>query len=242
MFVRILFSLVIVAVVVLSLGWVGCSDNKSTTTTFTDSNSNAGTIKYYFPVSEGQVSTYQIRNGDGTTHQVTLQVGPETQFNGQTASIWLVNNHSGLIDTSYSVVTSSAVYFYENAHSDPELILQLPLQPGSAWSRFGYTNIETGYGTTDTTTAVIDTTQGRPNAKVFPTEGSDILTVDKVESVTLSDGNVYSSAVRVSNAAANGTTNYYWYVPGIGLTKYVLGATDAYPNGQTMGELVSYHR
>jgi hypothetical protein len=256
MFVRTFLLLIIVAAVMLSLGWVGCSNNRTTTTTITDSYSYAGTISYYFPVSEGQVSTYQVRNADGSTDLVNLQVGPKMELNGQAASIWLSSKNGSNVDTSYSVVTESAVYFYDNARSEPELVLQLPLQPGRAWSRFGYTSIVTGGETTDTTSnpyndllypkdtasTLPDTTQGGYTAKVYPTEGADVITVDKVEMISLSNGNVYSASVRVSNTATDGTTNYYWYVPGIGLTKYVIGATSLYPNGQRIGELVSYHR
>lgn len=67
------------------------------------------------------------------------------------------------------------------------------------------------------------------------------MTVDKLESIELTSGRYFSGVYRVSNDAGANTRNYYWYAPGVGLVKYVLGAVDSNdPTGGIQAELIDY--
>ena len=57
----------------------------------------------------------------------------------------------------------------------------------------------------------------------------------------MTNGDYYTAAYRISTETAGVLTNYYWFVPGVGLVKYVTGATDDNPaNGDVVGELMEY--
>ncbi len=253
MFVRASLFLTVAMAIALSLAWVGCS-NETKTTTYTDSSTPIGGLAYYFPVNEGSTATYQVVHADGSTELITHRIDAQTEINSSPARIWLTIIGKGSPDTSYTVSTDSAVYVYDNTRSIPEQVLHLPLRPGSSWERYSYGNIGTGFsdngGTndgsgqtgSDTVKYPVDTNGSGFNSKVIPTDGSNVLTIDRVETLVLSNGDVYAGALRVSNSMNTSGVNHYWYVPGIGLTKYVVGASDSYPNGQTMGELVAYHK
>ena len=87
-----------------------------------------------------------------------------------------------------------------------------------------------------------DSDNGGVVGKVFPTTGSNVRWVARVETITLNDGVVFSGAAKVVNQLSNGSTNQYWFAPGFGLVRYVIGATQSYPNGQQVGELVSFSK
>jgi len=130
------------------------------------------------------------------------------------------------------------LYYYSATNADPEKILQVPLSNGSSWATSDvvsddFTDIITGTKTDSTNNPNI-------NSKNFPTVTAVNFTVEATESIQLNTGNSYSQAVRLSTP--NGTRkNYYWYAPGIGLVRYVIGAsTSSYPNGDIVGEIDSY--
>jgi len=244
---RALLFVITVLAVALCFGWVGCT-NETTSTLDSSGYTTTGQLNSYFPTNQGRVSTFQIRQADGSTELITMTAGPQTTISNRPATMWLVKHGNNAPDTSYSVVTDSSVYFYENAGATPERILKLPLQPGNTWDRYTYIDINTGIdsgnggGGPDTLQGTNGGGMRGINAKSFPTEGANTLRIDKSETVSLSNGEVYAGAVRVSNTNDNGLTNYYWYVPGLGLTKYLLGAGSATSTAQTTGELVSYYR
>ena len=233
----------------LCLGWIGCSTNSGSSVGSPEAHS-IGDIARYFPLDEGYSTFYRIRHCDGTDETATFKVGREVIIGGTSAVEWLSSDDGG-IDTSYFEVTDSAIYYYRYTAYPREKILQLPLEPGNSWSRYsdsendtdtdgGFTDIITGddddYKYSDTTT---DNTDLFGNS--FPTIGSGTMTVEQIERLQLSSGEFYGRALRVSNAGAAGTTNYYWYVSGVGLAKYVIGATsNSYPEGKIVGELVLY--
>ncbi len=246
MMLRALLLVITILAVVLCFGWVGCS-NETTSTLDSTGLASTGQLNSYFPSNQGRVSTFQVRQADGTTELITMTAEARTSLANRPATMWLVKHGNNAPDTSYSVVTDSAVFFYENAGATPEKVLELPLQPGNTWDRYAYIDINTGIDSGNGGNGP-DTLQGTDggmrgiNAKSFPTEGANTLRIDQSETVTLSNGEVYASAIRVSNTNTNGLTNYYWYVPGLGLTKYTLGAGNSTSSAQTVGELVNYYR
>lgn len=196
----------------------------------------------YFPLNEGFSTTYEINNSNGPTESISYKVGRQISFHTGIATEW-ISNRNGVKDTSYFVQTSSSLIFYESKKAKPEVILINPLTAGKSWSRFDVSD----NGVVDTNSIINpqdkpnDTTGGGINLVSFPTDGSDQMMVDKIESVELDRIGYFSKVVRVSNDAGGGAKNYYWYAEGVGMIKYVLGATNFNdPHGSVEGELIYY--
>ena len=220
----------------------GCSNNfvqAVAPTTY-----SIGEAASFFPLEEGYQASYQIGSIYGSSEIVSYTVGQDVSLLGQTATLWIANN-DGRKDTSYFVQNGSSLVFYEDKKSEPEIILDFPLTLGKTWSRFDIPesqNIDTtgtDSGNIDKDSTLGDGALGLTST--FPIEGTALMTVDKIESVELSDGSYYSSVVRVSNDAGGNTRNYYWYASGIGMIKYILGGINPEnPTGGIQAELISH--
>jgi len=232
------------------LVWLGCSTNNSGSSVGPLNQQSASDIVLYFPLNQGYSTTYEIRSSDGSIETVNFKVGKEVTFLGRPVVEWLSYDKQG-IDTTYFEVTETALYYYTSSRYPCEKILELPLEPGHSWSRYsqgqtygdstngGFTDIITDYRYKDNNGDT--TTITPPLGKTFPTIGSGEMTVEQIERLEMSSGALYSDAVLISNGGTLGKKNYYWFVPGIGLVKYVIGATpDSYPEGDIVGELVLY--
>ena len=245
---RTVATLALGAIAVFGIFLVGCSDNSGTTS----SGTTGGDVTYYFPVTEGYTTVYEVSSAEGGSKTVSFEVGRQVPFGMSTAYEWYVTTN-GNTETSYLLVDDSSVVFHENSRLPGEVILSLPLKPGSSWNRFTQTRQDTtstetyydnfwknklGGGEPGTYDGGIN--DGKSYQKLFPTEGSNQMTVDAVEGVSLSSGTMYSGSIRLRNTGPDGKSNYYWFAPGIGLVKYVIGAGDDYTTGESVGTLVSY--
>ena len=243
----------VIVAVILVMFWGGCSDDTITTVTSGGSNDLAVTgVTEYFPLSQGFSSMYEVEN-DGITEIVIYTIGKEVSFSGGTATEWISYQPSIGYDTGYFKASSTALYYYSDLTSSPDKILELPLKPGQTWIRSDYSSTNEQDSTTtffDKYYVFVDTNYvvnpkeddyGGGYAKNYPTAGEISMTVEKIELVQLEDGSVYSGSVKVVNQNTNGTYNVYWFAPGIGLVKYVIGApsTDGV-SGIEMGELKSW--
>jgi hypothetical protein len=247
----------------------GCSDGPDRITT-PSSAFNQAPVAAYFPLAPDYATVVSVRYSNGAKETVIFEVGekqPLYEFEAYPLYAWdKYNNRT----TSYVVVTDSALFMVASSSSStPEKFLSLPLRPGAGWDRHdvseltqysadsddGSIDIEAGNndGTPDELyddgmddqaddgNDNAESAQDRPVLASFPTSGGTQMQVQTVESIVLSDGTVYAGAVRVANTGANGLTNYYWYVPGVGLAKYVLGASPRDPyTGSVVGEVVNY--
>jgi hypothetical protein len=206
---------------------------------------------YYFPLNQGYTTTYEIRSANGSRDFATFEVGKEVPFLGTIAHEWF-SISDATVDIGYFVVTSTELFYYKDVNSTPEKILQIPLNPGRSWYRYyGDQEIDDN-GNDDFTDIITDdrnkyededttVTDSGFQKLSFPTTGYWEMTVEQVERLELSNSDFYSDAVRISNGGNAGKTNYYWYVPGVGLVRYVISASpDSYPNGDIVGELVHY--
>ncbi len=218
--------------------WIGCTDD--TIVTYVDNPNIAEQVEpveAYFPLSEGYTIIYNVTYVSGGTEQITFRAGKTVSFQGISAVEWIGSSANSL-DKGYFYASGNALYYYSSISAAPEKILQLPLSNGISWATNDinsndYTDIITGVQT--------DTINGSDvNAKTFPTTTALNFTVEATESLELDNGNIYSQAVRLSTP--NGSRmNYYWYVQGIGLVRYVIGATaSSYPNGDIVGEISNY--
>lgn len=234
-----------VACMGITLMMTGCSDDDIMGPPVTR-NIDPNAITNYFPVDAGFTSTYEVRDADGRTTTNSFRVGGTVPFGELNATQWFYEVGSGY-DTSYIVVIGSSLYLYESPSAVGERILQGPLNPGATWTRYpGLTTSDSTIVTGGTDIEDIlngeDSGNGGVVGKVFPTTGSNVLRVERVETITLNDGVVFSGAAKVVNQLSNGSTNQYWFAPGFGLVRYVIGATQSYPNGQQVGELVSFSK
>ena len=245
---RTVATLALGAIAILCVSLVGCSDNSGTTSFGT----TGGDVTYYFPVTEGYTTVYEVNNADGSSQTVSFEIGRQVPFGLSTAYEWYVTK-GGNTETSYLLVDDSSVVFYENSRLPGETILSLPLSPGSSWDRFTQTRQDTTttptyydnywknkLGGDDGSTYGDGFDGGMYYQKTFPTEGSNQMTVDAVESVGLSTGAMYSGSIRLRNTGPDGKSNYYWFAPGIGLVKYVIGAGNDYTSGESVGTLVNF--
>jgi len=243
---RSILGLSMVAIFIFTLGWIGCSENDSTQITNITGNGTAEEFVNYFPLDEGNTSIYEVTYSNGSTEELTFRVGTEVPFGSITAIQWFIESSTGSRDTNYIVVTDSSIYLYTDYQSVPEKILYYPLLPGVSWSR---------YVSTETVISdVLDDDEAESNdddgtgidggflSATYPTTGYGDMLVENSETVQLNSGYYYSGSVKITNSSSTDLKNYYWYTPGIGLIKFVIGTTDnTYPVAQSVGELVSYN-
>ena len=235
----------IVAIILVSsaVAW-GCSGH-FVTASDPVSFSNSDVVEY-FPLEPGYQSTFELTEKNGSSEIIVFKVGKKVPFLEDFATEWISRNGSS-VDTGFAVVSSGSLIIYESSNSGGEKILDIPLTVGKSWSRFS--SISTG--TEDDFTIIItdnkltndsgSTGDSGITYKSFPTDGSDEMVVDKYESIQLSNGDYYSNTVRISNAGSGGTRNYYWFAPGIGLVKYVIGSYNSNdPSGNIEAELLSH--
>ena len=213
----------------------GCSDN--TIVTYVDgiNEESVSQVELYFPLNEGYTTVYTVSSNNGATEEtVTFQASERVPIQGIEAVIWIGRSDISL-DTGYFYAGSAALYYYDDINSVPEKVLDFPLVVGNSWT----TNDINTNDYTDIITGSKDD-GGGANSKTFPTISAINFSVDQIEQLVLNSGDYYSNAVRVSSYT-NGKYNYYWYVQGIGLVRYVIGATvSTYPNGEVVGELIEY--
>lgn len=219
----------------------GCSNNfvQAVGPTF----STADEFLNYFPLDAGYNSTYEVRTSSGTSEIIAYTVGEDVSFQGAAATPWIKNGYDRK-DTSYFVLSGSSLVFYDSKTSSPEVILEFPLSVGNSWSRFDIPETEISDSAGDDGISNKDTTKfddGSSLSATFFSDGQPLMTVDKLESVELSNGRYYSGVYRVSNDAGGGARNYYWYAPGVGMIKFVLGSTASDdPTGGVQAELIYY--
>lgn len=224
------------ALIVLLCLFAGCSNTDVTTTPIT--GPTPSTVASWFPLTPGYSATFEIRDADGATHLVTFKVGSSVPFGSKTAYQWFVLENGSVQDTDYVAPTSDAIFIYESPSSLPEQVLRVPVITGSSWYRYNeYVR--------DTISIITggedpDTTDYSYQMKIFPSAGSNEMRVARVDQLTLDNGSHYSGAAEITNSNPGGTTNHYWFAPGLGLVKYVIGATEFRPNGQASGEMVSF--
>jgi hypothetical protein len=245
-------------VICLVLAWAGCSNSPGDST----NSSGAPLVAAYFPLAPGYTMIYSVTTPD-TTKEITFSVGEHKNIGMADAVNWIVVSGTGSVDTSYLVATDSALYYLETPYSSPEKILSLPLTPGATWPRYYNYNVigtyNDGIGTAydssnggftqplgDTTSSgSADSSNTNNNggtaAKNYPSEGANTFTVIGVEPIDLGTLGTFSDAVKISNIGYFGTTNLYWFVPNVGLVKYLLGTNaDGTATPQVAGLLVSH--
>jgi hypothetical protein len=248
---RVTISVLFLSLLAGLMVWLGCSGDRANGVYQADTASH-GTASYYFPTSEGKVSTFAITKSGGSSSVETVKLGGLVPFKYGTARLWLAIRPDYSVDTDYVIVSGSSVVLYDNANSLPETILQTPLQAGQSWNRYpeqtvvdttvDTTTLATELGGTDIITKGGDGGGGgggNGTGKIVPTTGLNQARVDAIEEIVLSSGTHYTGALRVKTDNSGGTVNYYWFAPGYGLVRYVLGATPTLANGIQTGELIN---
>lgn len=236
-------SIILLAAVCLAACFMwGCSDDTIRTVVSEDDFIFGEESSYFLPLTEGFTTVYRVTYADGSEETISLEVGRQVQSGTITAYEWFSDD--GMVrDTGYIKATSDAIFFYDGAYAEPEMILSFPLTAGNSWERFSesyvdedFTNILTGF---DTDSAIVI---DGVSAKVFPSSGANLMMVMGEEQLQMSNGDVLSSTIKVYNeATTQGKKNYYWYAENIGLVKYIIGTTDgSYPRGDVVGELTDF--
>ena len=246
-------------VVAIAIGWGGCSDTTKITTSANQEPSSQ--VTQYFPINAGNTAVFDVMIS-GSTEQKTFVMSGTVKLGTADAQSWVITS-GGIVDTSYLFATDSALYFLETPSASPEKILSLPLTSGESWPRYNNYNVTgysfnynyygdfgTGTGTTSDTTnagggqpygfADSSTSGGGVAAKNYPSDGANTFTVLGTETVTLGVLGSFPNSVKISNIGYGGTTNSYWYAPGVGLIKYMIGTNaDGTATPQVAGTLVA---
>lgn len=234
---------------ILMIGLVSCSDDTVEIVTSSGGvNNPSNSVTVYFPILENYTTVYEVTNQNSSSHLNRFKVGREVSFLDSKAWEWFSYDEQGRVDTGFLQVKSSSIDYYESANSDPERILQYPLTVGSSWQindalatdikgdGFAEILIEEIKAEPDTS-GIID----KGSNKNIPIVGSATMTVVEINEVQLKSGKIYFTSYHVTNQVSATKTNHFWFVPGIGLVKYVLNSTEAsYPSGEVVGELISY--
>jgi hypothetical protein len=231
---------------VLLFSLAGCSDD-DIIGSYESPTVNPSSTTFYFSIDPGYTSTFEVRESDGRSSLLTLKVGRQVPFLGTSAVEWFHQVESGF-DTSFVVISGASIYLYETKGSIPERILQGPIAQGAQWTR--YPTADSQGDTTTITTGETDlgdiVDKGNADTgdggalKFFPTTGSNELRVERIETIVLSTGSSFSGCAKVVNQLSDDSMNQYWFAPGYGLVKYVIGATQGYPAGRQIGEMVSF--
>ncbi|MCH8026837.1 MAG: hypothetical protein IID63_01805 [candidate division Zixibacteria bacterium] len=236
-------KIVAIILIISAFGW-GCSGHFVTASDPT-SFSNTDVVEY-FPLDESYQATFELTELNRASELIVFKVGKKIPFLEDSAVQW-ISKIGNSVDTGYVVVSSNSLTIYESSNSAGEKILDIPLTVGKSWSRYStisagieddFTIIITDNKLTNDTS---NTNDSGVATKSFPTDGAAVMTVDKYESIQLSNGDYYSNTVRISNDGGGSTKNYYWFAPGVGLVKYVIGSLDANnPTGNIEAELISH--
>ncbi|KAA3630817.1 MAG: hypothetical protein DWP97_14530 [Calditrichaeota bacterium] len=230
-------SLFIAVVCMVVFIGAGCSDD--TIVTYVDSipGASQSQVESFFPLSSGYTTIYNVSyQSSGTSEIVTFRAGDKEQFQSVELTPWYGFSNS-TADTGYFYTSANALYYMKHLGDSPDKVLEFPLSIGSSWDSDGNDDIYT-----DIITGEEDSlgTGGGIYGKTFPTISAVQYIISEIDGVTLENGVFYSKAVLVSTYNGN-KTNYYWYVNGVGLVRYVIGATEvSFPNGDVVGELVQY--
>lgn len=244
MFLRRATLVLLVTAGIFCFGWYGCSDD--TIVSRSGSGENSSEIDTYFPLSEGATRLFKVTQSNGLSQTVSIRVGKNINLKGVEVVEW-ISTSNGIVDTSFFRATNSSLFYYENKNSDPETILALPLNIGYSWERFNYQandDIIIDSVIDDSVDPVHEDTTDQIIIlnKNFPSSGAISMSVENIEQLQLKNGKHYSHAVKISNWDESGLKkNYYWYVPNLGLVKYVKGASSGNADdGYLLGELLDY--
>ncbi len=223
---------------------IGCSDTVEIVTTPTTNNNLAYEALEWFPLDEGYTTVYKLTSNDGSDRIITYTVGKEIVINDMTVVEWLSNDNVLGADTGYFQYTNTAIYYRESKSSSLEKIIELPIIAGNSWNR---NESDDANLRTENFDDQLDGEQEKDSLiitplKNLPIVGEFLMTVEEAEVLQLNEtGHYYSQAYRIAVQSSATEKNYYWFVEGVGLVKYVLGATElSYPNGNVVGELIQY--
>ncbi len=261
-------GLLIIGVILLAvIVWLGCS--KSPVSHETSGDISAMSLTSYFPLTSGTNLDFRvIDNSTGDTTRQRYIIGGSIPYSStQTIFTWLSFDvdHPFYTDTGYLCLDDDVLYYYDDLYSRPEAILSTPFTVGKTWPRFttskgildsgavidinyGYNYIKYsdsglsggngGPGDYNPYDGLNPITGGGGSFKNFPSSGSNSYEICTIEDITLTSGITYHNCIKVGSE--NGDYDYnYWYAPGIGLVKYILGEnSDVYPDGKVVGERV----
>jgi len=240
------------------ISWIGCSGTDSAVAPVADSDPE---VPAYFPLKTG--NSLQFMEVDNTLNDTAYHwftIGAGVCINEHQVYTWIeeISDRPAAIDTGYLFYENDAVYYFESACDIPEKLLACPLEVGSVWLRYDIS--ETQFNDTNNLIDIIteyddgkstdgDGVQGGflgdgtdddgpLAAKCFPTIGANYFMISAVENLILDNGNHFEDCLKVENNAGD-ASNFYWYAPGVGLVKYVIGVdSESYPEGEVVGQIV----
>jgi hypothetical protein len=248
---RRLFSVLtfLVAAAVVALLWPGCSDSPTDNSAIGETTLDVST---YFPLNPGSSLQYmETSNVFDRTSYYWCYVGEGVNIGGCIVYPWIRQNanYPSAVDTGYLFAEGDGIYCFESSDATPEKLLESPLEIGNSWLRYDLSqnlididdiiaittdgnNIKPADGTHDTLP------NGGIVTKSYPTIGSNYLEISAIEHILLDNGSELDDCLKVENEVS-GASNYYWYAPGVGLVRYVIGVdTVNYPEGELVGEII----
>lgn len=217
---------------------------------------NVEDLEYYFPTQSGLTTVLSVVNENGVTESLRFSFEGKSEIDGRDAYIWVITPDNGVADTNYVVRTAEALFLYDTPASSPEKLLQVPLTPGATWKRFSTRAGEDFVAGSDTTINVPlglrdlldngNTGVDDPNwdyaARLYPFTGQNETVVLGTEELRTLDGSRYPGTLKIVTTSYGDARNYFWFVPGVGLAKYVVNANLLDPDGTRRGEIVYFEK
>ncbi|MEW5924337.1 MAG: hypothetical protein AB1746_10150 [Candidatus Zixiibacteriota bacterium] len=252
-----LFFIAVVAVLFTAAIWIGCSDSDSE---FSPTSSTEPDVSTYFPLKAGTSTQFiEVNNTTNDTCYHWFTIGSPVVSGSRLVYRWIDENSNrpAFVDTGFLFYDNEAIYYFESPYETPEKLLTAPFQVGSVWLRYNASEIQLDYDNyidifadytndKDVDDGVLggyndgDPTQddGVIAGKCFPTIGANYFRISAFENITLNNGNDFEGCLKIENNVS-GALNYYWYSPGVGLVKYMIGVDSvSYPEGKIAGQIV----
>ncbi len=203
--------LMILCIIGLFMGIIGCSD-KSFTTSYTAISDDASP-QVFVPMEQGWRISYTQMFPE-TSQFYIENTDPVTVAGNSGITVRTTNQSTQEVSYRYRYLKGNAIFESESVSNPGRRILESPFEIGKTWNRYDTTvasdNNDDGGSTGD---------GGDINRSV---PGSEYLTMTIVakESVQALDGHVYGNCLKVAWQVGEYAYNYYWYAAGIGLVKY----------------------
>nr|MBN2277715.1 hypothetical protein [candidate division Zixibacteria bacterium] len=252
-----LIILIIMIAGSIPLVWMGCSD--STTSVEYTAPEEPG-LTEYFPMKTGSSIQYaEYNHVINDTGYYIYTIGGSATVGTHQGHYWIKSNleFPAQVDSGVVYYEGEALYYIEDAADIPEKLLEAPFTVGRAWVRYDASQISLEYNIIDSILnnndskyddnynglggddgGEIDDNNMNGATKSFPTLGANYFQISACEDIVLEQGVAIDECLRVENKNGR-ATNYYWYAPGTGLVKYVLGVNiDTYPDGEVVGEII----
>ncbi|MFH1701470.1 MAG: hypothetical protein ABIE07_12900 [Candidatus Zixiibacteriota bacterium] len=219
MLLRKLLWMTSIAVIALSIWFVGCSDNSFISSTSSISENAPATV--YVQMEQGWRINYATV--EPSTEYFSIEVTDPVSINGNPGfTIRHVNNTTNELWYTYMYSDGNAIFESSSTNQRGDKILESPFVIGHSWNRIE----DNGSSGTNDPNIYGDNDGGNPPDgygyfnKTLPGSEYTIMTIAGKETVKTLDGKSHGNCLKVERQTGENSYSYFWYAAGIGLVKY----------------------